>query len=46
MGGHITYEENTYSNVYAGPNYGGTVRAMSMLTYPAEQSIEMFTEAE
>ena len=25
MGGHITYEENTYSNVYAGPNYGGTV---------------------
>ena len=25
MGGHITYESNTYSNVYGGPNYGGTV---------------------
>ncbi len=24
-GGHITQEANTYSNVYAGPNYGGIV---------------------
>lgn len=25
MGGHITHESNTYSNVYGGPNYKGTV---------------------
>ena len=25
MGGHITYESNTYSNVYGGPNYKGVV---------------------